>query len=194
MASDCPVIMGASPWKNVTQLFDEKQGRDTGRKIPKSLAEKGHACERSLFLLCTYDFPSWKFEWHEYDIIRSEEHPFMGATLDGEIETPDGRKGVLEIKTADVTRADAYAKWDDGHVPEVYEWQVAHQLIVTRADFALLFARLVRYGRDGGLPAVEERYYQFGLEWALERESEIVLAETRFKDSVRRNRRPSLVL
>lgn len=192
MASDCAVVMGASPWKTLPQLFDEKQGRDTARPIPKELAERGHACEQSLFLLCSYDFPDWKLEWHEYDIITFKKYSLMGATLDGEILTADGKRGVLEIKTADATRRDSYDAWGPDYVPAPYMWQVAHQLIVTEADFALMLARIFRRRMNDPCPLVEERYYLFDRDWAMASEKEIVEAEKAFIDSVKENRRPRL--
>ena len=48
---------------------------------------------RELFKL---DYPEYKVEHHEFRILRSKEHPFMQASLDGELTDPEGRCGVLD--------------------------------------------------------------------------------------------------
>ena len=49
----------------------------------------------------------------------SEKYPFMYATLDGELTDPDGRRGILEIKTA---TPHVWREWD-GRIPQGYGQQ-----------------------------------------------------------------------
>lgn len=49
---------------------------------------------RELFKL---DYPEYQVEHHEFRILQSKDHPFMQASLDGELTDQEGRKGILEI-------------------------------------------------------------------------------------------------
>lgn len=80
-------------------------------------------------------------EYHENRILRSVEHPFMQASLDGELTDQEGRRGILEIKTSNILQPGQWMKWKD-RIPDNYYIQVLHYLIVTGWDFVVLRAHL----------------------------------------------------
>lgn len=65
----------------------------------------------------------------------------MQASLDGELTDPEGRRGVLEIKTTNILRSMQYEKWKDC-IPDNYYIQVLHYLLVTGWQFVVLRAHL----------------------------------------------------
>lgn len=78
------------------------------------------------------------------EMLVSDEHPFMTATLDGElIELESGRKGILEIKTSTILNTISKEKWRD-RIPDNYLIQVLHYLMVKDdAEFVELVAYLI---------------------------------------------------
>lgn len=69
-----------------------------------------------------------------WTLIRSRAHPFMTFSPDGLIEDPRRGRGVLQIKTAGVFRADA---WED-EPPLAYQVQVQHELCVADVTWGSL--------------------------------------------------------
>ena len=100
---------------------------------------------RELFKL---DYPEYQVEHHEFRILQSIQYPFMQASLDGELTDPDGRRGILEIKTTNILQSMQREKWKD-RIPDNYDIQVLHYLLVTGYAFVVLRAHLVSdWGRD----------------------------------------------
>ncbi len=141
-ASESACILGLNPYKTNVRLWEEK----TGRIKPDDLSENirvnyGTDAEKHLRELFKLDFPQYKVDFNEYKIIRNPECPFIFATLDGELTDENKRKGILEIKTTEISNSTEWAKWKDG-IPQGYYIQVLHQLLATGYDFVVLKAQI----------------------------------------------------
>jgi putative phage-type endonuclease len=64
---------------------------------------------------------------HKHQLLRSEEHPFMQANLDGTCEHPDLGTCIFEAKTASAYKA---GEWEDA-IPDEYQLQIQHYMAVT---------------------------------------------------------------
>lgn len=140
--SDASAVIGMNPYKTNIELFEEK----TGRRIPEDISEKpyviyGKKAEEHIRELFKLDYPEYHVEHHEYRILQSIRYPFMQASLDGELTDPEGRRGVLEIKTTNILQSMQYEKWKD-RIPDNYYIQVLHYLLVTGWQFVVLRAHL----------------------------------------------------
>lgn len=155
-ASDAASVMGLSPWRTIDQVYDEL----TGLRKPEDISQKpavvyGTLCEEHIRNLVRLDLEGdYIIMNHPYDILRLNGHPYIFATLDGELtRRSDGAKGVLEIKTGQIYDHD----WACGQMPEHYFAQVCQQLLVTGWEFAIVVARLKRddiLNASKGLPEI----------------------------------------
>ena len=157
--SDAAAILGLSPWKTNVQLWEEKTGRREDQDISDNpQVQYGVGCELHMREMFKLDFPEFKVGHAEHAIIAHPEFPYLQASLDGMITDTDGKRGVLEIKTALLNSATDRAKWS-GYVPQPYFVQVLHYMLVTGADFAIIKARL-RSEWDETI-TIQERHYRF---------------------------------
>lgn len=141
--SDASAIVGMNPYKTNIDLFEEK----IGRRVPEDISDKpyvkyGTLAEEHIRALFSLDYPEYKVSYHENRILRSKTYPFLQASLDGELEDENGRKGILEIKTTNILQSMQYEKWKD-RIPDNYYIQVLHYLLVTGYDFVVLRAYLM---------------------------------------------------
>ena len=148
-ASEAAACAGLSPWQTASELWEIK----TGRKKPKDISDspavkRGVRMEPALRELFRAMHPDLTVEYHEYDVLFQNERPWMFATLDGEILLQNGERGILEIKTAEITSKARAAEWEGG-IPKHYHAQLLHQLNATGYSFAVLFAGLL--DGDGGM-------------------------------------------
>lgn len=119
-ASDAPIIMGASPYSNITTLFAQKMGR-APETVSNWAMERGQRLEpkaRAKYeLLYDLEMPPMLFE---HPTI-----PQLRASLDGcNVE----KRIILEIKYVGKANHELAKQ---GTVPPHYEWQLDHQLMVT---------------------------------------------------------------
>lgn len=140
--SDASAVVGMNPYKSNIDLFEEK----IGRVIPKDISDKpcviyGKKAEEYIRELFKLDYPEYQVEHHEFRILQSKDHPFMQASLDGELTDREGRKGILEIKTTNILQSMQFEKWKD-RIPDNYYIQVLHYLLVTGWQFVVLRAHL----------------------------------------------------
>lgn len=141
--SDASAIVGKSPYKTNIDLFEEK----IGRKIPEDISDKpyvrfGTLAEPHIRAIFALTYPEYCVFYHENRILRSKQYPFLQASLDGELEDENGRKGILEIKTTNILQSMQYEKWKN-RIPDNYYIQVLHYLLVTGYDFVVLRAYLM---------------------------------------------------
>lgn len=190
--SDASAILGMNPYKTNIELFEEK----TGRRIPEDISDSpyvryGTMAEpliRQLFLL---DYPEYQVCHHENRILRSRKYPFLQASLDGELEDQEGRKGILEIKTTNILRSMQYEKWKD-RIPDNYYIQVLHYLLVTGYDFVILRAHLISaYGKDKR--TVVKHYFIERVD-VEEDIMKLFVEEKKFWEYVESGRKPPLIL
>lgn len=135
-ASEMSAVLGLNPWKSALELYAEK----TGAIEPEDLSNV-EAVEMGLLLepvvIARYRSKSGRWADRDGHLLRSREHPWATATLDGrtaetEMALEDARP--LEVKTTSAFRSE---DWLDGP-PEPYRVQVMHQMLVTGADVATI--------------------------------------------------------
>jgi predicted phage-related endonuclease len=144
----------------ITQLWEEK----VGLREPKDLSgveavQRGIAEEPLIRADFIRNHPEFDVEHHAFDILRLASHPFISATLDGELlykggngyldrcGIKPGAHGVLEIKTGSYSTEYYLRQWQGDALPNHYFAQVVQQLLVTGWDFAIVQAKLFRQDR-----------------------------------------------
>lgn len=147
--SDAAAAVGRSPYKSNLELFEEK----TGLRQPVDISGKecvcyGRRAEAPLRELFALDYPQYRVEHHDWRILQNIRYPFQQASLDGELTDETGRKGILEIKTANLQRPAQREEWE-GRIPDHYYIQVLHYFLVSGYAFAVVCARLLlRWGGE----------------------------------------------
>jgi putative phage-type endonuclease len=128
-ASDCPVIMGSSPWVTPYQCWQRKLGLIEEQKSNDAM-ERGKRLEpeaRTQFI-----------KRHGIDmvpaVVESSELEFLGASLDGMSQLGGS---ILEIKCGGYKLHDMASK---GEIPAYYQDQMQHQLLVTGAAICFYYS------------------------------------------------------
>ena len=122
--SDAAVVCGISRYKSRVELWMEKTHQMPDQEVGEA-AYWGTQLEglvRAEFTKRT----GIQVE-HRMELLRSDEHPFMQANLDGTCVHPDLGPCILEAKTASAFKA---GEWEDG-IPDEYFLQVQHYMAVT---------------------------------------------------------------
>ena len=193
-ASDAAAILGLSNWKSSDALWETKTGQAQPDDISDNpFVQYGIAAEPLLRELFKLDYANvYTVDYEEYKIVKNAEYPFIFATLDGELaEIATGRKGVLEIKTAEIMNAGQWMQWKD-RIPDSYYVQLCHALLATGFDFAVLKAQ-IKYHKDGVLNIATRHYHIERNE--VEDDIELLKKECiKFWQSVESNERPPLKL
>lgn len=186
-ASDAASVIGLSPYRSNVQLWREKTGREASKDISGlPYVQYGIQAEEHLRNLFALDYPQYSVKYTPYEIIKNSEHPFILATLDGELL--DGKRhGVLEIKTSTILSPAQWQQWK-GRIPDHYYAQVCHQLLATGYEFSVLKAQL-KYG-DGA----SVRHYFFEREAMVDDLAYLLNAELDFWKYVTDDIEPPLVL
>ena len=148
--SEASAVVGLNPYMSNTDLWDIKMGL----KIPEDISEKpyvryGHDAEPLLRDLFRLDFPDYKVGYVDNNLFINSRYPWAHASLDGWLQDPEGRTGILEIKTTEILQSMQKEKWKD-RIPDNYYLQVLHYMMVMEADFACLKAQL-KYDYDGDI-------------------------------------------
>ena len=122
--SDASVVCGISRYKSPVELWMEKTGQ-----MPQREAGEAAYWGNRLEALVREEFAKRTgIEVSKPSVIlRSEEHPFMLANLDGTCEHPDHGACIFEAKTASAYRA---GEWENS-IPDEYMVQVQHYMAVT---------------------------------------------------------------
>lgn len=179
-ASDIGSILEVNPWKSKVELWEEK----VGRRQPKDLSnvesvQRGIREEPIIRAAFIADHPEFIVEHYPFDILKLKTHPYIQASLDGELlymggnanlerqyGIVPGMRGVLEIKTGSYSTQRYLNEWTTPAVPRHYFPQVCQQLLVTGWDFAWVQAKLFRtdskYTRGGDnsyLPQTFETFF-----------------------------------
>ncbi len=190
--SDASAILGMNPYKTNIELFEEKTGRRVAEDISDNPYVKyGTMAEPLIRQLFALDYPEYEVSNHEYRILRSNQYPYMQASLDGELMDKDGRKGVLEIKTTNILQSMQYEKWKD-RIPDNYYIQVLHYLLVTGYQFAVLRAHLISIWGNDKRTTVKHYFIERS---EVEDDLKMLLQEEqRFWEYVESGRKPPLVL
>ena len=129
--SDAGTALGKNKYKNNVELWREK----TGQLIPEDISDKpavkyGKLAEEHIRELFRLDHPEYTVDYHEFYMYVNDDHPFIFATLDGELTDEKGRRGILEIKTCTIQNSNQWTEWED-KIPDTYYAQILHQLAAT---------------------------------------------------------------
>lgn len=174
-ASEAAAAVGMSPWQSPIDLWKLKSGITEPKDLSSNPAvEQGNRMEPVLrdFFMGTH--PEYSLDYHPYDMIFQEERPWLFATLDGELLDRNGRRGILEIKTATPNGKAGWEKWADGNMPQNYFIQTLHQMHATGYEFVRLFAALYSMSGDITLREyeIERADVEEDMAWLLEQETE----------------------
>lgn len=170
--SEAAACVGLSPWKTPLELWKEKTGVISEKDLSdKESVSRGVRLEPALRELYRALHPEYNVEYYKYDLLFQSERPWLFATLDGEIVTEDGTRGILEIKTSEPANAAKWQEWADG-IPQHYYCQCLHQLLATGYAFAVLFAALIDARGTISLRQYEiyPNEHSDDMEWLLNRE------------------------
>lgn len=190
--SEAGTVLGVNKYQNNVELWELKTGRAEAADLSENPAVKfGKFAEPHLRELFKQDFPEYTVDYHEFDMYVNDKYPFIFATLDGEITTPDGTRGILEIKTTTIRNKSQWDDWD-GKIPDSYYAQVLHQLAATGWDFAILKA-YIRYYTDGELK-VSIRHYRIDRKDVQDDINCLIQAEEKFWGCVKNDKPPALIL
>jgi putative phage-type endonuclease len=132
-ASDAAAVLGVSPWRGPLQVYCEKLQIAEPDPVEVEAMEWGLALETPIAARYQRETGRTVIDPGLFTIHRSPEHPFMLATVDRFIETPDRGRGVLEIKTTGGYRGE----WDTD-APLPYQIQILHQMAVTGVQWGSL--------------------------------------------------------
>lgn len=192
--SDVSCILGLNPYKSNVQLFREKKGIVEPDDLSNNpLVEYGTKAEEHIRALFQLDHPELKVEYVPNNSWHNTEFPFAAASLDGSSTDSEGRKGILEIKTATITSKQQALKWKDGHIPDNYYCQVLYYLGVTEFEFVDLRANLKYDFPDSDLYISTRDYHIERSE--VEEDIEMVMEKAAvFAEALRKNKEPSLLL
>lgn len=134
-ATDCPAILGSSPWASAYQVWQRKLGLVDEIKSNEAM-ERGKRLEPEARAQFT---ERYSIEMQPV-VVESTEFDFLGASLDGISYLGNH---ILEIKCGGSKLHDMA---EQGIVPEYYLHQIQHQLLVTRADKCFYYSY---NGKDG---------------------------------------------
>lgn len=190
--SDASAILGLNPYKTNQELWMEKKGQMSPVDISdKSYVKYGNDAEPLLRALFALDYPEYKVEYYDNNMIINKKYPWAHASLDGELVGLDGRRGILEIKTTNILQSMQWEKWDN-RIPDNYYIQVLHYLLVTEYDFVVLKAQLKRV-RDGEV-RLTTKHYHIEREEVLDDIEMLKNEEEKFWHSLRSGQGPGLLL
>ena len=139
--SDLAVLMNASPYSTVRDLWRKKSGipialEEEERNTNLLAKERGHALEP--VVAAEFARQTGLIPFEDKKIFRHPVHKFMIANVDRFLWIPDGMKdklAILECKTASVHQKD---KWENEAVPLYYELQCRHYMAVNDIDVCFI--------------------------------------------------------
>lgn len=194
-ASDAGTIMGMNPWKSNVQLWAEKTGQREAEDISGNpRVQYGSRAEEYIRGLFALDHPELEVMYESpYKIIRSDEHPFIFCTPDGELyDSQRDQRGGLEIKTTEIMNGNQWREWY-GRIPQHYYCQVLHQMLAAGWEFVWLRA-LIKYTTRDGEKRAETRDYHIAREDVHEDINALLEAEKAFWEQIQKRACPPLKL
>ena len=156
--SEAAALVGKNPYMTNIDLYRIKTGQQAKADIDdKDYVIYGRNAEEHLRALFALDYPQYKVDYIDNNMWLNDQYPFAHASLDGWLTDPEGRKGILEIKTTNILQSMQKEKWDH-RIPDNYYCQVLWYLGVTGFEFAVLKAQL-KYDYDGDIFLTTKHYY-----------------------------------
>ena len=133
--SDVAIVMGMSPYTTTRDLYYDKLGIKPVVDIEDNWVAKeiGHLLEPLVAKIFAQKTGLRPIQIKK--MFRHPHHPFMYADVDYFVETSDGKRGILEIKTSHYNNR---SKWAGDAIPYHYELQVRHYMSVMDLDFAYI--------------------------------------------------------
>jgi putative phage-type endonuclease len=190
--SDVACIMGLNPWKTNRKLYDEKKGIIEPDDLSDNpLVQYGTNAEEHIRALFALDHPELKVDYISNNSWRNSDYPFAACSLDGWTTDEDGRKGILEIKTATIQTPQQSLKWQD-KIPDNYYCQVLFYLGVTGWDYVDLRAHLKYYPEAISKNVMTD--YHIERSEVEEDITTVMQAAADFADLLKNNTPPSLLL
>ena len=188
-ASEASAVVGASNWMTATELWEIK----TGRKKPKDLSENeivqyGTDAEQHIRGLFMLKHDNYILDYKPYDFLFQSERPWLRCTLDGELTSEDGEKGILEVKSHFVRGKSDLRQWAN-QIPEHYLIQLLHQHLATGFSYAYLTAELIYQNFDS---SIRTYFFDFNDYW--EEIGWLLDEEEKFWESVQSGNSPSVKL
>lgn len=190
--SDASAIVGMNPFSDNVKLWEIKTGRAEQKDISEEPYVKyGTEAEPLIRQLFELDHPQYKVFYEENNMFFNDKYPFAHASLDGWLEDEKGRKGILEIKTTNISRKTQRLKWDN-RIPDNYYIQVLHYLMVTEFEFVELVAQLKSEYGDNIYK--QTRHYHIERADVAEDIAYLIKKEKEFWKYIEDDKRPSLIL
>lgn len=155
-ASDTPIIMGFSNYKTPYQLYRDKLGLDDIEQKETEQQYWGNRLES--IIVEEYSKKNDVRVIYSPPMVHKLDKPYMFANLDALIPTENA---VLEVKTVDKFQKHLWGTEGTDIIPMAYLVQVAHQCIVTNAEYGVIACLIggneykeYRYNRDSELEAM----------------------------------------
>lgn len=193
--SEASAIIGQNPYLTNTGLWEIKTGRKERQDISNEpyviYGQKAETHIRSLFKL---DYPDMKVYYDRNNSFSNDRYPFALASLDGWMKDPDGRFGILEIKTSNVVSSMAKESWKD-RLPNNYYCQILWYMGVLDAQFACLTANLkYQYDSKGFDLKTVTRHYWIERKDVEEDINYLFSEAEKFWDCVKEDKEPGLII
>jgi len=130
--SDVPGILGISSFSSPLRVYLDKTTpiSDDTTEVQNEAMRQGHDLEE--YCASRFEEATGKKVRRVNAIIQHPDHPFVIADLDRRV---DGEDAILECKTTNAFNGKIYAA---NEIPEVYQWQCHHYLLVTGAQTCYL--------------------------------------------------------
>jgi putative phage-type endonuclease len=133
-ATDAAAILGLSPWRGQLETYCEKLSIAPADQTEVERMEWGLLLQPVIAAKYARETGRTVIDPGPYNIHRSDDYPWMQASLDALVDAPDKGRGVLEIKTTSGMRADDWIEDAPLHV----QIQLQHQLAVTGLQWGSL--------------------------------------------------------
>ena len=190
--SEAAALVGKNPYMTNIDLWQIKTGQQAKENIDnKDYVIYGHNAEPHLRELFALDYPQYKVGYIDNNIWLNDRYPFAHASLDGWLTDPEGRKGILEIKTTNILQSMQKEKWDH-RIPDNYYCQVLWYMGVTEFDFAILKAQL-KYDYDGDV-FLTTKHYQIERSEVEEDINYLMQRGEAFAEYIKKGKEPPLVI
>jgi putative phage-type endonuclease len=136
-ASDAPILMEASKWCTPYKLWQRKLRLEPEQKETSAM-RRGKELES----IARAEFIKQKGLPVDAVVIKNTNYPFMHASMDGAFFGPISKELVaaVEIKVPASESSESHQMAMSGVIPEMYKWQLLHQMIVCNLQSILYFS------------------------------------------------------
>lgn len=190
--SDISAVIGKNPYMSNVELWEIKTGLREAEDIShKEYVKFGNEAEPLLRALFCLDYPEYTVEHHEYSSYTNSKYPWAKVSLDGKLIDPNGKVGVLEIKTTEILRSQQKEKWS-GQIPDNYYCQCLFYMAVIEAEYCILKVRLKSVFE--GVPHIQVKHYHFTAADHKDDMEYLMQSGSVFWEQVKKKKKPDLIL